>query len=216
MTIKGPLLCAAAVLCLNLASAQPSQAATPVPALSVSGDGFANDGDGPWTMGWRFIAGAGVQVTALGVFDADGDGFAASHQVGLWDDLNALIATVTVTSADLLIDGFRYADIATINLVAGVTYTVGAADLGVGDGYYLEGTISTPSFITFQSAAFAEGSGLTFPGEDTPVNGYFGANLLVASRNTTVPEPATWGLMIAGFGVAGAALRRRRDALSGY
>jgi hypothetical protein len=27
---------------------------------------------------------------------------------------------------------------------------------------------------------------------------------------TAVPEPATWGLMIAGFGLAGAALRRRR------
>ncbi|MCS6986475.1 MAG: PEPxxWA-CTERM sorting domain-containing protein [Sphingomonadaceae bacterium] len=25
-----------------------------------------------------------------------------------------------------------------------------------------------------------------------------------------VPEPATWGLMIAGFGLVGAALRRRR------
>ena len=31
---------------------------------------------------------------------------------------------------------------------------------------------------------------------------------------TAVPEPATWGLMIAGFGLAGAALRRRRAALA--
>jgi choice-of-anchor A domain-containing protein len=29
-----------------------------------------------------------------------------------------------------------------------------------------------------------------------------------------VPEPSTWGLMIAGFGLAGAALRRRRGALN--
>ncbi len=28
-----------------------------------------------------------------------------------------------------------------------------------------------------------------------------------------IPEPATWGLMIAGFGMAGAVLRRRRDEI---
>jgi hypothetical protein len=31
---------------------------------------------------------------------------------------------------------------------------------------------------------------------------------------TSVPEPATWGLMLAGFGVAGAGLRLRRRALA--
>jgi PEP-CTERM motif len=30
---------------------------------------------------------------------------------------------------------------------------------------------------------------------------------------SSVPEPATWGLMLVGFGVAGAALRSRRNAL---
>jgi hypothetical protein len=31
---------------------------------------------------------------------------------------------------------------------------------------------------------------------------------------TQVPEPATWALMIAGFSLAGAALRRRRTAVA--
>ncbi|MBX3485639.1 PEPxxWA-CTERM sorting domain-containing protein [Phenylobacterium sp.] len=31
---------------------------------------------------------------------------------------------------------------------------------------------------------------------------------------TVVPEPATWALMIAGFGLAGAALRRRRSGIA--
>jgi hypothetical protein len=33
---------------------------------------------------------------------------------------------------------------------------------------------------------------------------------LVTGFNTAVPEPATWALMIGGFGLAGASLRRRR------
>ncbi|MBA3895889.1 MAG: PEPxxWA-CTERM sorting domain-containing protein [Sphingomonadaceae bacterium] len=41
-------------------------------------------------------------------------------------------------------------------------------------------------------------------------------NLLYAPNNqsqifiTAVPEPASWAMMIAGFGMAGVALRRRR------
>jgi hypothetical protein len=32
--------------------------------------------------------------------------------------------------------------------------------------------------------------------------------------NTAVPEPATWAMMIAGFGFVGGALRRRRNPLA--
>ncbi|MGZ3378495.1 MAG: PEPxxWA-CTERM sorting domain-containing protein [Phenylobacterium sp.] len=35
-----------------------------------------------------------------------------------------------------------------------------------------------------------------------------------ANRGGTVPEPTTWALMIGGFGIAGAALRRRRSAVA--
>ncbi|PZQ54046.1 MAG: hypothetical protein DI570_23385 [Phenylobacterium zucineum] len=44
---------------------------------------------------------------------------------------------------------------------------------------------------------------------------YFGVrnfSTLVAAPTAGVPEPATWALMIAGFGGAGAMLRRRRSA----
>ena len=36
------------------------------------------------------------------------------------------------------------------------------------------------------------------------------AQFLVGAATTPVPEPATWALMIIGFGLAGAALRRRQ------
>jgi len=42
-----------------------------------------------------------------------------------------------------------------------------------------------------------------------------GKNFLITSlQGTAVPEPATWGLLIAGFGGAGASLRRRRAVAS--
>lgn len=213
MPIRHQIFGVLAALCLHTAATAPSYAAAPAPAVAVDVDGFTSDGDGPWTLGWRFTADAGTEVSALGVFDADGDGLASSHLVGLWDELDTLIASVMVSGSDPLLAGFRYAQIGTVTLSAGVVYTVAAADLGVGDAYYLESSISTPGFITFQTAAFSEGSGLNFPGEETPVNGYFGANLLVAN-NSIVPEPMAWMLLIAGFGLAGAGLRRIRPSVA--
>lgn len=45
-------------------------------------------------------------------------------------------------------------------------------------------------------------------GEDDPGPGPLGAES--PEPNAAIPEPATWALMISGFGLAGAALRRRR------
>jgi hypothetical protein len=40
----------------------------------------------------------------------------------------------------------------------------------------------------------------------------FTVNANVFSASAAVPEPATWAIMILGFGLAGAAVRRRRTA----
>jgi hypothetical protein len=65
-------------------------------------------------------------------------------------------------------------------------------------------------FNLFASAAGAPTG--TFYFQLTTNNGG-GDNMYVTSiQPGGVPEPATWGLMIGGFGLAGAALRRRRTA----
>ena len=52
---------------------------------------------------------------------------------------------------------------------------------------------------------------------NTNANGTFGLNTIAYAINGApvggVPEPATWGLMIAGFGGVGAVLRRRRPSV---
>lgn len=54
------------------------------------------------------------------------------------------------------------------------------------------------------------------PGGGTTTSGSFGIdNLTIGSAPSgVVPEPAAWALMISGFGLVGAAARRRRTAVS--
>lgn len=59
--------------------------------------------------------------------------------------------------------------------------------------------------VTFDTARYRE---FWFTNNNDAADGYRLGSISVAP----VPEPATWALMIGGFGLAGAALRRRRGA----
>ncbi len=63
------------------------------------------------------------------------------------------------------------------------------------------GPNTSPTFRlgNFDLSRFDDAGNLTFAG-----------NLTIADLAAAVPEPATWALMILGFGAVGAALRRRR------
>ena len=117
------------------------------------------------------------------------------------------------------------------------TIAVNAAGIAAGFSGFGAGTSYTGSSFAH---SFVSGGGLTslIDGEAGVVfaEGYFGAGHLSVSGETTtnfhygpdanqlrinelthaalggaaVPEPASWALMIGGFGMAGAALRRRR------
>ena len=47
-------------------------------------------------------------------------------------------------------------------------------------------------------------------GSSSPANASFSGNLSFANQVAAVPEPATWGLMVVGFGMIGAAARGRK------
>lgn len=66
-------------------------------------------------------------------------------------------------------------------------------------------------FIDF--TATSTSASLTFAADPATANGFFGPaldNVSIATIAGVVPEPSAWALMILGFGVAGAAMRRRR------
>jgi hypothetical protein len=65
----------------------------------------------------------------------------------------------------------------------------------------------TSMFVNFQFTGGEKFTGLTF--STTGTTGFETDNHTVG----LVPEPATWGLMLAGFGAIGGTLRRRRSVL---
>lgn len=185
--------------------ASNAQAVTGTPAITPTDTG-SFDGDGPWTLGYSFVANTAQNAIGLGAYDFGHDGFAMNHEVGLWDSMGTLIATTTVTSGSTLIGDFRYSSISAVMLNAGATYYVGAADFGAGETYGIYGNVTTAPGITYSNSAFAFGGGLLLPSSVGPVNGYYGGNVLLGA----VPEPETYAMMFSGLGLLAAMRRRQR------
>lgn len=81
----------------------------------------------------------------------------------------------------------------------------GADRLGL--AYRPEGTLGGETFFYFPLGAF------TRAGVYRDTGGFFEAELRVTDfKDGAVPEPASWALMITGFGLAGGTLRRSRRA----
>jgi hypothetical protein len=71
--------------------------------------------------------------------------------------------------------------------------------------------------MNFAFPTYSNGTGGLFQNQSavvTPLTGSAGF-LLIGSVNP-VPEPATWSMLIAGFGMIGLGLRRRRRAASAH
>jgi hypothetical protein len=135
------------------------------------------------TFGWRFTVNTPITITKLGVFDADRNGLAESHQVGIWVEASrALIVSTNVPSGvGAPLDGdFRFVDIVPRVLppgsyIIGAFYRDGGPDWNVGD----TSSMSIQPQITYTGSRYSTPfpSGFVFP--DFPQNssqGHFGPN----------------------------------------
>jgi hypothetical protein len=175
-------------------------------------------------VGYAFTANANLSVTKFGWF-VTAPTLQSFHDVGMWNSAGTLLAQSTVLAPRAGEEnGFTFVStpFTPFTLTAGQTYFIGGRDLlNDGDGYITGlSFIQTDPAITFVGAArSAAASGFAFPSiVTTGARGRIGPNFKFdvipdapVDPGPGVPEPATWAMMILGFGAAGAVLRRRRQ-----
>ena len=221
MSIRG-LFCAVAVAASAVATGASAGAAW---EFTAAGNDFTNN---TWDFATAFSVNSTVTATGLGYYASPVNGQADANPVALYqcDTANCigggatLLASATVTNIYPLLGHFRYVTIAPITLNPGMFYEV--AGVSFGDHYTWADSgfstdpdvnivptatfstrwqqLSTPDFLNYLNTGELESDGFWGP------NVYLGA----ATGFTGTPEPATWTMMIVGFGAAGAMLRRRR------
>lgn len=166
------------------------------------------------TFGYAFTVNSAVNIGQLGYYDYNGDGLKQSHQVGIWNSTGTTLlgsATVGAGTTAALIDGFRFVDVTPFSLGVG-DYLIGGFLGSNEDAVVRLATANTISQITLGSTRFDPPSSGSFTAPTLTQgsgfdSGYFGPNFRVLT--SAVPEPASWALMIAGFGLIGWAMRRR-------
>jgi len=161
-----------------------------------------------------FEAGTSGNITGPGFtgpipFVEDANGTISWSIPGVGDGVVPYTGDATANSLEFIFGGggsINVPSIATGNTDLCEGGTTGGTTMCAGDSHWTVTDVSADS-ILFTAPA---GGDLT-PGEDFFVNIFFNGHAPANAFGsfTTVPEPATWALFIAGFGLTGFALRRR-------
>lgn len=201
----------------------PLPAAAASLGIDIAGNGVAGPNpDASFTIGWAVEVVTPVRVTALGVWDENSNGLEVSTPVGLWTATGTLLASTTVpaSGADIAVPSvlgagqWLFEDIADVVLPAGV-YVLGSVTIEDQTVFraFQDDVILDPALVNFDSAKFAVGATLQFPGLDgSPLldNGLFGPNFLLEPVTAPAPLPASLALLVLGLLGLGARLVIRR------
>jgi hypothetical protein len=174
------------------------------------------------TAGWKFTVSAPITIAGIGIFDVGADGLAQSHQIALWTgDGSRLLGQVTISNANSTsvastssLGNWRAMSISSFQLTAG-DYVIGAFYQGGSPDTAVRGaTASTISGVTWDE--YRGSPGLMFPATFTGEGGkgFFGPNLFTAGQTPPVPEPKTYAMLMAGLGLLGFIVHRRRKSLN--
>jgi PEP-CTERM motif len=204
-------------ICVISVGFSSAQAGTTAITFSTSPTDFQVSSASARTEGWQFTTSQAINVTALGFWDAGGDGLINAHDIGIFNTSSTLLVSGTVplgTMAPLATDDFRYVTLSSSFLLEPGTYSIGATyfagAVASDHAAKLVGPVAAPG-ITYEGSYFAVGEGLTDP--KTPsanVDGIFGPNFQFTG--TSVPEPSS--LVLGGIAALmglGLAWRRRRS-----
>jgi hypothetical protein len=185
--------------------------ATTAFALPSTSDFRNND----WSFGQIFTVGPqNITVTALGAYDAGGDGFTTPGgiPVGIFQESNgALLASTFVLSSDPLSADFRYDSIAPLTLLSGVSYRVVAdneSDLyNLGSSLTVDPAITSTGFGYCNTATLTSCNDFGGSGDIWMANFQFGTG---GVDPAPTPEPVSFVLSAAGLlGLALVRTRRR-------
>lgn len=156
-------------------------------------------------IGWRFTVNQQIEVSDLGVWNNDtagAGGMDTPHPVGIWDESQTLICSVTVDVTGTIVGDWIYGSITPLILNTGETYTIGVEYYSDDDDSYISSasSMSTDPDVTWVNAVYPlEGDlGFVFPVLDSAASslGRFGPNFLFSE---TALEQSTWGSIKATF-----------------
>ena len=166
--------------------------------------------------GWNFTLNQNVTVTGLGLFDLGGNGFASSHDVGIFrsGDQSAVVTTslaqgLSGTYVAGTVDGSRFNTV-NATLLSGVEYYILGNNFSVDNYVFGSGAVSFASTVNW--IGFTDGttnSITSAPKFNGGVPGDLGPNFIFTTATVT-PEPASFALIAAGLMIVGVAARRRR------
>lgn len=175
------------------------------------------------SLGFVFTTNEAIDVTALGYYDEDQDGFLTDHEVGIFDeDGILLISTILKAGTSSALEGhYRYNAVSPITLAANTTFVIAATTFGLPDGWaygrsddQIDGFVVDPSITVAPDAArfiYQNDNVLRVP--TNHFGGYTiygGPNFkLIPAEPSEVPEPASVALTL--IGVAGLLALRTRQ-----
>jgi hypothetical protein len=150
-------------------------------------------------------------LTSIGFYSATPNGGNVKYMI--WDGTNStLLFSIVGTTVTGSTPTLTFSQDFTFNLLAGSSYYVGIiSDSALNVGF------TFPEITVSQNGLTATGDNSNYVSFASP--GLFGTgggsiNLVLRGTQGAVPEPATWAMMMIGFGAIGISMRHRRQRRS--